>query len=218
MRLSRTATGVNDPDNPVVVRYYRETNAVPGLQTEDSDLGDADDLIGTSPLGGPFGVSIPTTDLEYGQYTYYAQATDTQGAISGVVAAIGTVVNHPPVATSLAATPEPVAPGNDLTLTANGVDDPDGSVVRVEFLRETNGTPGLQTGSAEGPGSGLVRIHCSKSKPADASVSVSYRNQWFWIDDRDLRSKRAFAFMLMLFTLADTGQKESLPLITIPAQ
>jgi len=64
----------------------------------------------------------------------------------------------------------------------------------------------------------LVRIHSSNSKPSDASVAVPYRGHWFWIDDRDLRSKRAFAFMLMLFTLADTGQKENLPLITIPAQ
>jgi len=64
----------------------------------------------------------------------------------------------------------------------------------------------------------LVSIHSSKDKPADASVAVPYRDQWFWIDDRDLRTKRAFAFMLMLFALADTGDKESLPLITIPAQ
>jgi len=33
-----------------------------------------------------------------------------------------------------------------------------------------------------------------------------------------LKSKRAFAFMIMLFSLAETGEKESLPLITIPAQ
>ena len=31
-------------------------------------------------------------------------------------------------------------------------------------------------------------------------------------------SKRLFAFMMMLFTLADSGDKENLPLITIPAQ
>jgi hypothetical protein len=64
----------------------------------------------------------------------------------------------------------------------------------------------------------LIRIHNSKSKPADAYVSVPYRNRWFWVDDRDLRSKRAFSFMMMLFTLAETNEKENLPLITIPAQ
>jgi hypothetical protein len=64
----------------------------------------------------------------------------------------------------------------------------------------------------------LLRIRWSKHKPADAYAAVEYRNQWFWIDDRDLKSKRSFAFMMMLFTLADTGEKENLPLITIPAQ
>jgi hypothetical protein len=64
----------------------------------------------------------------------------------------------------------------------------------------------------------MIQIHCASTKPADAFVSIRYRNHWFWIDDRDLKSKRVFSFMLMLFTLADTGEKENLPLITIPAQ
>jgi len=55
-------------------------------------------------------------------------------------------------------------------------------------------------------------------KPNDAFVAVPYRDAWFWIDDRDLCSKRAFAFMLMLFTLSDTAQRDPPPLITIPAQ
>ena len=79
-------------------------------------------------------------------------------------------------------------------------------------------TPGLERAEETAQSSGLVRIHSSNSKPSNAFVTVPYRNEWFWIDDRDLKSKRAFAFMLMLFTLADTGEKESLPLITIPAQ
>ena len=64
----------------------------------------------------------------------------------------------------------------------------------------------------------LVRIHCSTGEPSDAYAAVNYRKHWFWIDDRDLKSKRTFAFMMMLFTLADTGEKENAPLITIPAQ
>jgi hypothetical protein len=64
----------------------------------------------------------------------------------------------------------------------------------------------------------LVKIRSSAEPPEDAFVSVPYRGSWFWVDDRDIPSKRAFSFMLMLFTLADSGGKESLPLITIPAQ
>jgi len=64
----------------------------------------------------------------------------------------------------------------------------------------------------------LIRIRCDKSEPADAFVKIPYRGHWFWIDDRDLKSKRVFSFMMLLFTLADTGERENLPLITIPAQ
>jgi hypothetical protein len=64
----------------------------------------------------------------------------------------------------------------------------------------------------------LIRIHCAKSQPQDAFVAIPYRGNWFWIDDRDLKSKRTFSFMMLLFTLADTGERENLPLITIPAQ
>ena len=64
----------------------------------------------------------------------------------------------------------------------------------------------------------LIQIRSSTSSPADAFVAVHYRDHWFWIDDSDMKSKRTFSFMMMLFTLADTGEKEPLPLITIPAQ
>ncbi len=90
--------------------------------------------------------------------------------------------------------------------------------VPPEDVAEGRATPGLETQAEPESAPRLVRIHSSTGKPGDAFVAVSYRNAWFWIDDRDLNSKRAFTFMLMLFTLSDTGQKESLPLITIPAQ
>jgi hypothetical protein len=90
--------------------------------------------------------------------------------------------------------------------------------VPPEDVSQGRATPGWEAVSTNTNAVRLIQIKCSKTEPADAFVMVNYRNHWFWIDDRDLKSKRVFSFMMMLFTLADTGEKESLPLITIPAQ
>ncbi len=62
------------------------------------------------------------------------------------------------------------------------------------------------------------RIKCSPEKPANAFAEVHYRDKWFWVDDRDWRTKRALSAVVFIFTMADTGGNEQLPLITIPAQ
>jgi len=68
-----------------------------------------------------------------------------------------------------------------------------------------------------GPIRPLIRIGSSPDRPSDAFVSVPYRNSWFWIDDRDIPSKRLFSFLMFIFTLVETGTKEQPPIITIPA-
>jgi hypothetical protein len=62
-----------------------------------------------------------------------------------------------------------------------------------------------------------VDIRSSVAKPQDAFVAVRYRDRWFWIDDGDYGSKRTFSFLMLLFSLTETGGKEGLPLVTIPA-
>jgi hypothetical protein len=62
----------------------------------------------------------------------------------------------------------------------------------------------------------LVRIHSSSKKPDDAFVSVSYRGSHFWIDDRDLMSKKMFSFLMFVFTLVETGEKGTAPIVTVP--
>jgi hypothetical protein len=61
----------------------------------------------------------------------------------------------------------------------------------------------------------LARIHSGKEKPADAFAAVQYRNYWFWIDDKDLLSKRNFALMMIFLSLTETEEKGSGPLLTI---
>lgn len=79
-------------------------------------------------------------------------------------------------------------------------------------------TPGWETMTNGVSAPRLIKVCSAKDAPKDAFVAIPYRGNWYWIDDRDLKSKRTFSFMMLLFTLADTGEKEPLPLVTIPAQ
>jgi hypothetical protein len=63
----------------------------------------------------------------------------------------------------------------------------------------------------------LIRIHSSSERPGDAFIATPYRNHWFWIDDRDYRSKALFSFLMFIFSLTETGGKEGAPIITVPA-
>lgn len=61
----------------------------------------------------------------------------------------------------------------------------------------------------------LVRIHSGAVAPSDAYAATRYKGYAFWIDDRDVRSKRVFTFLMLLFSLAETGQPSAAPLVTI---
>ena len=56
----------------------------------------------------------------------------------------------------------------------------------------------------------------SPQKPDDAFAAVPCRQDWYWIDDKDFPSKRVFSFIMFLFTLIDTRDKQGAPDITIP--
>jgi hypothetical protein len=70
------------------------------------------------------------------------------------------------------------------------------------------------TGTAPAP---LLRIHSSRTRPEHAFIAIPYQDYWFYIDNRDYPSKRIFSFIMIIFSLTETGGKESAPIITIPA-
>ena len=70
--------------------------------------------------------------------------------------------------------------------------------------------------SPEGPDVGkLIQIHSGENPPDGTRLSVNYRNNTFWIDDTDLRSKKVLVFLLMLFSLSEGESAGTGPVLTI---
>jgi hypothetical protein len=61
----------------------------------------------------------------------------------------------------------------------------------------------------------LIRIHADKSSPADAFAAIKYSDYWYWIDNRDFRSKGVFTFLMIMMTLAEKEDKVQAPIVTI---
>ncbi|MCG2591802.1 hypothetical protein LZ009_03320 [Ramlibacter sp. XY19] len=63
-----------------------------------------------------------------------------------------------------------------------------------------------------------VRVRSGLERPGDAFVSVQYRGHWFWIADGEYRSKAAFSFLMLLFSLTETSTAQTAPVVTVPAR
>jgi len=63
----------------------------------------------------------------------------------------------------------------------------------------------------------IAQIHAGSEPPASAYIAARYREHWFWIDDRDLASKRIFTFLMVFSSIAESGAVPQVPVITIPA-
>ena len=64
----------------------------------------------------------------------------------------------------------------------------------------------------------LVRICSGRAVPTDAYASVSYKGYWYWIDDRDVPSKRVFTFLMILLGVVETNQGGAGPVLTVPSR
>lgn len=62
----------------------------------------------------------------------------------------------------------------------------------------------------------LITIPSQSDVPGTASVSVRYRNSWFYIDDTDLDSKSSFSLLGQLFALRVGKGGGVAPMITLP--
>jgi hypothetical protein len=60
-----------------------------------------------------------------------------------------------------------------------------------------------------------VRILTSHDEPEAAMVSLHDRDTWFYIDDRDIESKKSFSFLMILRQLQASHEAGRRPLVTI---
>lgn len=94
---------------------------------------------------------------------------------------------------------------------AAGVEVPPEDIVegRATGLRSSNDQP---------DDASLVRVHANVERPVDAFAMVRYHGHWFWIDDRDLATKRMFRFLLLFSSMVESGVMPQAPLLMIPTR
>lgn len=122
------------------VEFYRDLNSSGSIEATDQLLGS-----GIRQTDGSYRLTFSTTGFASGANTILAQAIDNRGGRSLAGGAVLTVTNLAPTFTALTTTTPVVGiVGTDsIALTLTGVADADGTIARVSFYRDTDGTPGL---------------------------------------------------------------------------
>ena len=60
-------------------------------------------------------------------------------------------------------------------------------------------------------------VKVSVEEPESSFTAVFYQDHWFYLEHSDFESKRTFSFIMLMFSLTETGGDEGLPVVTIPA-
>ncbi len=92
---------------------------------------------------------------------------------------------------------------------AAGVDVPEEDIAQGRAARF--GAIGHNVGSTDAP---LLHVDSGNTCPDRTYSAIRYRGRCFWIDDRDLRSKRVFLFVLMFTSLAESQIVPQVPILT----
>jgi len=99
-----------------------------------------------------------------------------------------------------------------LNLLASRFDVPEHHVAQGWTFPTPEAGPGRNSSGIVAP----IRVHTGEELPDNVFVATENRGWWFWIDDRDYDSKRAFSFLTMLLTLSESSSSPA-PVVTIGA-
>ena len=93
---------------------------------------------------------------------------------------------------------------------AAGVDVPEAHVKEGRVIDMTSAAAALASAAQV-----HVRTTPNRPDPDEAYVSMKFKGHWFWVDDKDVRSKRGLGFLMILATLAEAGTSIAPPVLTI---
>jgi len=88
-----------------------------------------------------------------------------------------------------------------------------GVVVPEDHLKE-----GIVTSEDISPTAGIFTVHSAGqlSPPSSAAVAVKYRGYWYYIDERDIGSRRTFSLMILMGQLSIAKPTQTGPVLTLP--
>lgn len=190
------------------------------LRREDPEFNQVVQAIRKAQISGHVGIRVEQKTDQPDSVAFFFHDKNIDPALAKELAEVRRILQLDPVQSEFRVTFGPAAASSNeiavmsrsvvrvLSELATFVDVP------VEHLVSGTAPPiGEQETDAQPP----FRVLSCPERPRDSFVTVCYEGHWFWIEKSDYHSKRTMAYLLVLLALADTGAKESLPVITIQA-
>ena len=144
--LNLTVEQIADPyGSPSLVGFYRDANGNGSFD----EIGDTLLGLDSNPADG-WSLSVSTAGWPLGTNHYFTRMQYGNGNWSSPAVTTGAITNRPNVAPSIGSLiiePDPATQGDEITLTAQNVQDSDGSVSQVEFYRDINSNGSLDIGT-----------------------------------------------------------------------
>jgi hypothetical protein len=126
-------TAATTSADTVAASFYFDSN-------NNSLLDATDPLVGSDTDGSDgYKVSVPAAGMTLGTVRFFTVVLDNYNFASAARSATAVISSRPRIDGPFTASPNPVANGQTLTLTADNVVDDDGTVASVSFYRDVNG-------------------------------------------------------------------------------
>ena len=64
---------------------------------------------------------------------------------------------------------------------------------------------------------GFLSVHSQTEPPSHGYAAMQFQDHWFWVDDRDMKSKRMLTLLVVLSSLTESDTPAQVPVVTVGA-